>query len=111
MPGTLKRLYGPAYIVGTSENLYTPPAGTYAVIRHIHIANDDSSARTFSIYLGATGAEAAGTALFEDVSVAVGGYFDWYGALRLTTSSDFLVGIASDASSLVVTLMGEEYVV
>lgn len=107
----IKRIAGPAYIVATSENIYTPPASTiYTVIRHIHIANDDTSARTFSLYVGATGAEAAGTALFEDVSVAVGAYFDWYCNLFMS-SADFLVGIASDATSLVITVMGEQYVV
>ena len=108
---TIKRIAGPAYIVATSENIYTPPASTiYTVIKHIHIANDDTSARTFSLYVGATGAEAAGTALFEDVSVAVASYFDWYCNLYMS-SADFLVGIASDATSLVITVMGEQYVV
>ena len=113
MAGTLKRLAGPAYIVATSENIYTPPAATiYTVIRHIHIANDDSSARTFSLYVGATGAEAAGTALYEDVSVAVAGYFDAFFSPGLyMASTDFLVGIASDATSLVITVMGDQFVV
>lgn len=111
MGGTLKRIAGPAYIPATSEDIYTPPAATiYTVIKHIHVANDDSSARTFSLYVGATGAEVAGTALFEDVSVAVGGYVDWYGNLKMI-STDFLVGIASDGTSLVITVMGEQHVV
>ena len=113
MAGQLKRIAGPAYIVATSEDIYTPPASTiYTVIRHIHVANDDSSARTFSLYVGATGAEVAGTALYEDVSVAVGGYVDFYFTPGLKMlSTDFLVGIASDATSLVITVMGEQHVV
>ena len=107
----IKRLAGPAYIVATSENIYTPAASTiYTVIKHIHIANDDTSSRTFSLYVGATGAEAAGTALFEDVPVAPASYFDWYCNLYMS-STDFLVGIASDATSLVIVVMGEQHVV
>ena len=111
--GTLKRIAGPAYIVATSENIYTPPASTiYTVIRHIHVANDDTSVRTFSLYVGATGAEAAGTAIAEDVPVAVGSYVDLYFSPGLyMASTDFLVGIASDATSLVITVMGYQGVV
>lgn len=111
MAGTLKRIAGPAYIPATSENIYTPPASTIqTVLKHIHIANDDVAVRTFSLYIGATGAEAAGTAIFEDVPVAVGGYFDWYCNIPMA-STDFLVGIASDATSLVITVTGEQNVV
>lgn len=111
MAGTLKRIAGPAYIASAAANIYTPPAATiYTVIRHIHIDNKDSSARTFSLYVGATAGSAGGTELFKDVSVAVAGYFDWFCNLKMI-DTDFLSGIASAASTLVITVMGEQYVV
>jgi hypothetical protein len=111
MPGTVRRIAGPAYLAASATNVYTPAASTiYTVIRHIHIANKDSSARTFTLYVGATGGSAAGTELFKDVSVAVAGYFDWYGLLRMD-STDFLTGIASAATALVIVVEGEYTVV
>jgi hypothetical protein len=111
MPGTVRRIAGPAYIASSVTNIYTPAASTiYTVIRHIHVANKDSSARTFTLYVGGTGGSTGGTELFKDVSVAVGGYFDWYGLLRMD-STDFLTGIASSASTLVIVVEGEYTVV
>jgi hypothetical protein len=115
MAGTPKRIAGPAYIVATSEDIYTPSASTiYTVITHIHVTNDDVSARTFSLYIGATGAETAGTALVEDYSLlaagTAGASWDYYGQLRMN-STDFLVGIASDATSCVITVEGYQVVV
>ncbi len=108
---TVKRIAGPAYIASSATDIFTPAASTiYTVIRHIHIANKDASARTFSLYLGATGGSAAGTELFKDVSVGAGSYFDWYGTLR-TGSTDFLTGIASSANTLVITVMGDQEIV
>lgn len=110
-----KRIAGPAYIVATSEDIYTPAAATIkTVITHIHVTNDDVAIRTFSLYVGATGAEAAGTALIEDYSLAVAGTsgssWDYYGQLMMA-STDFLVGIASDATSCVITVEGYQFVV
>lgn len=114
MPGTPKRIAGPAYIVATSEDIYTPVANTYYIITHIHVTNDDSSARTFTLWIGATGAEVAGTALVQDYSLALAGSsgssWDYYGRLRMA-ATDFLVGKASDATSCVITVEGEQYVV
>ena len=60
---------------------------------------------TFSLYLGATGANTAGTEVIGTAtSVAANSYVDWYGALRLD-AADFLVGGASANTSL--TIQGE----
>ena len=110
--GTLMRIAGPAYIASSATNIYTPPASTmYIVIKHIHIANKDSSARTFSLYVGATGGSAGGTEIAKDVSVAVADTKDYYFSPGLVMkSTDFLTGIASSASTLVITVMGDQIV-
>lgn len=112
MPGVIKKLAGPLALTGTyTTNVYVPASAlVYDVIRHIHIANKDTVARTFRLYLGATGANAAGTELFFDKSIAAGDVYDWYGVLKVT-STDFLVGGASAVTTLTITISGESYVV
>lgn len=112
MANTLKLIASPAYISNAAANIYTPPASTiFTNIKHIRVVNKDSSIRTFSLYVGATGGSAGGTEIAKDVSVAVGSYVDIpFVGLRLA-STDFLTGIASAASALVITVMGEQGVV
>lgn len=77
----------------------------YMIIRHIRISNKTGSAATFSLWLGATGANAAGTEIVGTAqSVPANSYVDWYGMLRLD-AADFLVGGAGTAAAL--TIQGE----
>ena len=108
---TFKRIAGPAYLAASATDIYTPPASTiYTVIRHMHFANVTGGAVTFTIYVGATGASAAGTQLFGAKSIAANDVYDWYGVLRMA-STDFLVGLASAATSLTITVEGGQGVV
>ncbi len=110
MAGTLKKIAGPAYIANAVANIYTPAASTIlTVIRHIHVANVTTGAINFTLYVGATGGSAAGTELFKGYSVAANSSFDYYGAL-LMTSTDFLSGLASGATSLTIVVEGEQIV-
>ena len=111
MIGTLKSIAGPAYLSNSAANIYTPPASTiYTILRHIHIANVTAGAVTFSLYIGATGASAGGTQLFGSHSIPANSEFDYY-CVRKMLSTDFLVGIASAATSLVIDVEGEQVVV
>jgi hypothetical protein len=111
MAGTIKRIAGPAFLAAAAADIYTPPAATiYTVIRHIHIANVTGGAVTFTLYVGATGGSSAGTELFKGYSVAANSSFDYYCVLRMT-STDFLSGLASAATSLTITVEGEQNVV
>ena len=75
-------------------------AANYIVLRHIRIVNKTGGAVTCSFWLGATGANAAGTEVIgQGLSVAANSYIDWYGQMRLD-SADFLVGGASAGTSL-----------
>lgn len=100
----------PAAISNSAGNLYNPASGVFGTIRAIHVVNKDSSNHTFSLWLGATGATAAGTEIFSAQQVLATNVYDWYGMLELG-SSDFLVGIASAASELTITIMGTEELV
>lgn len=83
---------------GTGSNLRI-------VLKHIRIVNKTAGAVTFSLYLGATGANAAGTEIIGTaLSIAANNAYDWYGYLKLDPA-DFLVGGASANTSL--TIQGE----
>ena len=110
--------FGPLALTTTlTTNLLNPAAATggvnggssgqYIVLRHIRIVNKTSSSVTFSLWLGATGANAAGTEVIGNaLSVAANAPYDWYGALRLDTA-DFLVGGSNTATALSIEGEGE----
>lgn len=110
--------FGPVALTNTlTTNLLNPPTATggtnggssaqYIVLRHIRIVNKTAGAVTFSLWLGATGANTAGTEVIgQALSVAANSYIDWYGLLRLD-SADFLVGGASAGTSLSIEGEGE----
>ena len=79
----------------------------YLVLRHIRIVNKTAGAVTFSGYIGATGASAAGTEfLGTGLSIAANSAYDWYGMVRLD-AADFFTGVASAATSLTIEGEGE----
>lgn len=112
MAGTIKRTFGPLALTTTlTTNVYNNASALiYDVIKHLHIANKTAGAVTFTLYLGATGANAAGTELFLGTNIAANDYFDWYGNMKML-STDFLVGGANTTLALTITGMGEQYVV
>lgn len=112
--------FGPvAMVTGSTPNLVNPtitslsgPVGftatqPYVVLRHIRIVNKTAGPVTASLYIGATGAAAAGTEfLGTAIVIAANTPYDWYGALRLD-AADFLTGSASANTSLVFEAEGE----
>ena len=114
MAGTIKRTFGPLALTTTlTTNVYAGAGGSaliYDVIKHLHVTNKTGTAATFTLYLGATGANAAGTELFVAQSVAANASFDWYGNLKMT-STDFLVGGSGTATALTIVGEGEQIVV
>ena len=120
--------FGPtALSTTTTSNLLNPPtltggtgvAGTntasYLIVRHIRITNKTASSAQVGLWLGATGANTAGTeviaggvasggALTRGVVVPAQSYIDWYGQLLMDTA-DFLVGGSDTATAL--TIEGE----
>src|SRR3990170_4963127 len=94
--------FGPVALTTTlTTNILNPPTATggtnggssaqYIVLRHIRIVNKTAGAVTFSLWLGATGANAAGTEVVgQATSIAANSNFDWYGIMRFD-AADFLV--------------------
>ena len=111
MAGTPKRTFGPVAMSATlTTNIYNQGSALiYDVITHIHIVNKTAGAVTFSLWLGATGANAAGTEVIgTGRSIAANSAFDWYGRLKMI-STDFLVGGASAGTSLTILGEGEQF--
>jgi len=110
--------FGPLALTTTlTTNILNPPTATggtnggsssqYIVLSHIRIVNKTTSAATFSLWLGATGANAAGTEVIGTATtVAANSAFDWYGSLRID-AADFLVGGSGTATALTITGEGE----
>tara|TARA_R110000868_G_scaffold323523_1_gene584447 strand:- start:504 stop:845 length:342 start_codon:yes stop_codon:yes gene_type:complete len=113
MAGTIKRTFGPLALTTTlTTNVYNNTSALiYDVIKQINVCNKTSSAATFTLYLGATGANAAGTELFTAVSIPANTTLSFpFVGLKLT-STDFLVGGAGTATALTIVALGEQYVV
>ena len=111
--------FGPIALTNTyTTNLLNPPTTTggvnmgtpnpYILIKYIRIVNKTAGAVTFRLYLGATGANAAGTEIMGfDTTVAANSYVDWYPPDLKLKVADFLVGGASANTSLTIMGTGE----
>lgn len=99
------RAYGPAQLPSSSATRYTVPSGKIAVIRHIRVINPTAGAVTFTISIGADAPE---TRLFSARTIAAGGEFDHIGYWVLG-QGDVIQANASAATSLVMTVFGDEY--
>lgn len=122
--------FGPAALTTTTTtNVLNPPtltggtglagtnANTYLILRHIRVTNKTTSPAQCALWLGATGANTAGTeaifggvasagALAQGVIVPAQSYIDWYGQLRMDPA-DFLVGGTATATALTIEGEGE----
>lgn len=107
MAGLTKTIAGPAFLASSVANIYTPPnAAVYIVILHIHIVNVTLGAVKATLYTGLTGGSLAGTELMKLKSVPASDYIDYYCQKKML-STDFLTGLASQASALVIEVEGE----
>jgi hypothetical protein len=109
---SIKRTVGPVAMSATlTTNIYNNSSALiFDVIKHIHVANKTGGAANFSLWLGATNANAAGTELFIGKNVAANDVYDFYCNLKML-STDFLVGGANAGATLTITVEGESYVV
>jgi hypothetical protein len=100
-------ILNPGTTTGGVNASSAPYDKTKILLKHIRIVNKTGGAVTFRLWLGATGANAAGTEfLGTDRSIAANSAEDFYGNWILTTA-DFLVGGASASTSLTIAGSGE----
>jgi hypothetical protein len=99
-------------ILNTALSALAGPVGyvqtqPYAILTHIRVVNKSNASANVSLYIGATGASAAGTEFaFNAYPVGSFSYVDWYGRVRLE-STDFLTGGASSVTALTFEAEGE----
>ena len=76
---SIKRTVGPvALTITMTTNIYNNTSVLiYDIIKHIHVANKTASAATFSLWLGGTGGNVAGSELFNAVSVPANSVYDF----------------------------------
>ena len=86
----------------------TPPVGftakdNYIIIRRIHVTNKTASAATFSLWIGASAGNTAGTEFFNAQNVAANSSYDYPCNKRLD-AADFLVGGAGTTTALTIVI-------
>lgn len=101
---TPKRLFGPAQLTNAASTKYTCPASTIAVIKRMRVSNPTGGAVTFTLSIGN---DAAGTRLYDAVSIPAGGSLDIYGPFTLA-AAEVVQSLASANSSLVLEIDGTE---
>ncbi len=112
LSGQIKRTVGPVALTTTlTTNVYNNASALiYDVIKHLHVVNKTVSAATFSLWIGATAGNVAGTEWFNGQSVPANSVYDFYCNMKLV-STDFLVGGSNTTLALTLTLEGEQVVV
>jgi|SRR5580692_5218258 hypothetical protein len=112
--------FGPVALTTTlTTNILNPPTltggvgvpgtttNTYLILRHIRIVNKTASPATYSLYIGATGGNVAGTEFMGlGSSVPANSAVDWYGYASMDIA-DFLVGGSGTVTALVLQGEGE----
>ena len=110
--------FGPIALTAAVVDYLNPPTGAggvgvaaanqYILLKHLRFINKTGVAATFSAWLGATGASAAGTEVIGSLqTVAAQSSYDWHAAspgLRLEIA-DFLTMQASAGATI--TVQGE----
>lgn len=102
MADTLTR-YSNGY-VGTSDTLVATAGAAGAVIRHIHLCNTDTSARTVNISIGTTAYDAS-KAFYSAFSIPPSGIHTASVSIVLS-AGEKLYATASVASKIVATISG-----
>lgn len=113
--------FGPVALTTTlTTNILNPGAGqataavgfthanNYILLTHVRISNKTGSAATFSLWKGATGANAAGTEFIgTGISVPANSGLDFFSSGWRFDSGDFLVGGAGTTTALTISGEGE----
>ena len=85
MPRADATFYGPHKLTNSAATLFTSPAaGSKNIIRHVHLFNTDSSARTVTMSIGA---DAVDLEILSALSVPANTGYDLYGIFEVPAST------------------------
>ena len=108
---------GPVAVTNAVTNFLNPPTltggvlpvftKTYVVLTKMSIVNKTGAPVNLTLYIGATGASAAGTEFaFNATPIPANARSEWSGRLRLDTA-DFITMLAGSNTALVIEAEGE----
>lgn len=104
MAKTAKRLAGPVQVPAAVGTRYTVPAGTKTILRHIHIFNPSGATVKVTLTIGA---DAAGTRIYDAVSILAGAELDRWCYYVLEAAE--IVQSSSDTNNTAVLILdGDE---
>ena len=96
--GTITSLSGPVGFTATQP---------FILLRHLRAVNKTAGPVTVSLWVGTTGANAAGTEFaWQATVVPANSFLEWFGSYRLD-ATDFLVGGAGAGTSISLSGEGE----
>jgi hypothetical protein len=101
---TPTRLAGPSLLTASAATIYTVQGATTAVVRHIHVANEDVAQRTLTLSIGA---DAAGTRLFNAFPLAAGQHYDLFAYIPMA-ATEIVQASADVTNKLAITIGGDQ---
>lgn len=110
MARTPKRLAGPALVATGPATIYTVPAVTKTIIRHIHIQNPSAAPVTLTLSIGA---DAAATRILSAYSIpaaaagVTGNVIDFF-CYYVMEAAEILQAAAGTNNILTITVNGDE---
>lgn len=103
MPRADATFYGPHKLTNAAATLATSPAaGSKWIIRHIHLNNTDTSARTVTASIGA---DAVDLEIFTGLSIPANSVYDFYGIIEVPAST-VIQAFASVTNVVTITISG-----
>lgn len=103
MPAAGARVAGPALVTNAAATKYTVPASTTLKIQNIHVQNPGGgTAATFTLSIGA---DAAGTRLYDAITIQPGQPFDAYGPFY-ATAGEIIQALSGANNVLTLTISG-----
>jgi hypothetical protein len=98
------RFYGPALLTAAPVTIYTVPANSKAIIRHIHAVN--LSGGTASVLTMSIGVDATGTRIFSTNQVPAGSFLDNFGYYVLE-AGEIIQAYSSAINLIILTVDGD----
>jgi hypothetical protein len=95
---------GPALLTNAAVTKYTVPAGTVAIIQHIHVENPTGTAATFTMSIGT---DAAGTRIYDVYSIGAGQVLDTF-CKYVLQPAEIVQALSGTNNVMTLTLDGQE---
>lgn len=107
LTNSVANILNPGTTTGGVNSTSSPYDKLRIILTHIRVVDKGGAGGSVTLYIGATGGNAAGTEFaFKATAVATNSFVDWYGRCPLDTG-DFLTGLANANTTLTIEGEGE----